>query len=269
MSRHILTLSCSIATSRMTPNTYRRQIKDAIVSALRTRNDVAGCWEGGSAATGRLDEFSDIDLVIVASLDAADAIFAAVENAISAVGEISHRWHVDPPPFQDTAQRFYFLAGAPRFFAVDCVIVTATGIAQFLERERHGEPQVEFDRTGQIAALPLDEQTLAARRAHRLGQLRGAVPIYLMLVEKELARDHLLEAFGFYQTLLRALIELLGMRYRPHRFDYGWRYVETELPEHAQHLIERYAFVADHGRLRQLSAELGDELARRLETTTP
>jgi predicted nucleotidyltransferase len=58
----------------MMPNTYRRPVKDAIVSALRARNDVAGCWEGGSAATGRLDEFSDADLVIVAPLDAADAI---------------------------------------------------------------------------------------------------------------------------------------------------------------------------------------------------
>ncbi len=251
------------------PNTYRRQIKNAIVSAIRARNDVAGCWEGGSAATGRVDEFSDIDLVIVASLDVADAIFAAVEDAISTVGEISHRWHVDPPPFRDTAQRFYFLAGAPRFFAVDCVIVTATGIAQFLERERHGEPQVQFDRSGQIAALPLDEHALATRREHRLGQLRGAVPIYLMLVEKELARDHPLEALGFYQVLLRALIELLGMRYRPHRFDYAWRYVETELPEDAQHLIEGYAFVADTGRLRRLSAELGEELTRQLETATP
>lgn len=67
----------------MTPNTYRRQVKDAIVSVLRARNDVAGCWEGGSAATGRVDEFSDVDLVIVASLDVADAIFTAVEDAIS------------------------------------------------------------------------------------------------------------------------------------------------------------------------------------------
>ena len=52
-------------------------------SRYRARNDVAGCWEGGSAATGRVDEFSDVDLVIVASLDVADAIFTAVEDAIS------------------------------------------------------------------------------------------------------------------------------------------------------------------------------------------
>ena len=250
----------------MTPSTYRRQVKDAIIAVLRMRDDVAGCWEGGSAATGRLDEFSDIDLVVVAPLDTADAIFLAVEKAITAVDQISHRWHVDPPPFRDTAQRFYFLAGAPRFFAIDCVIVTESGVAQFLESERHGVPQVAFDRTGQIAPLPLDRPALEGRRSHRLAQLRGAVPIFRMLIEKELARGHPLEAFGFHQVLLRALIELLGMQYRPDRFDYGWRYVETELPEDARQLIKRYAFVGDADALQRLSSELGEELARRLGT---
>ena len=249
----------------MTPSTYRRQVKDAIISVLRTRDDVAGCWEGGSAATGRLDEFSDIDLVVVAPLASADAIFAAIEHAIAGVDQISHRWHVDPPPFKDTAQRFYFLAGAPRFFAIDCLIVAESGVAQFLERERHGVPQVEFDRTAQIAALPLDRPAFEVRRSQRLAQLRGAVPIFRMLVEKELARNHPLEAFGFHQVLLRALIELLGMQYRPDRFDFGWRYVETELPDDARRLIERYAFVGDTAALQRLSGELGEELARRLE----
>ena len=250
----------------MTPSTFRGQVKDAIISVLRSRDDVAGCWEGGSAATGRLDEFSDIDLVVVAPLGAADAIFAAIEQAVAAVDEISHRWHIDPPPFRDTAQRFYFLAGAPRFFAIDCVILAERGIAQFLERERHGVPQVEFDRTGQIAALPLDRPALEARRSHRLAQLRGAIPVFRMLVEKELARGHPLEAFGFHQVLLRALIELLGMQFRPDRFDFGWRYVETELPEHARQLIKHYAFVGDADALQRLSSELGEELMRRIET---
>ena len=116
---------------------------------------------------------------------------------------------------------------ALRASAVDCVVVSETGADQFLERERHGEPQIQFDRSGRIAALPVDREALNARRALRRGQLRGAVPVYRMLVEKELARGHPLEALGFYQALLRALIELLGMRYRPERFDYGWRYVEN------------------------------------------
>ena len=70
------------------------------------------------------------------------------------------------------------------------------------------------------------------------------MPVYRMLVEKELAREQPLEALAFIRRFC-ALIELLGIRHRPDRFDYGWRYVETELPEDARRLIERYAFVAD------------------------
>ena len=96
-------------------------------------------------------------------------------------------------------------------------------------------------------------------------QLQGATPVYRMLVEKELVRGHPLEALGFYQTLLRALIELLGMRHRPDRFDYGWRYVESELPADAQALIRRYAFVADGLALEQKVKDLGADLTLQLE----
>jgi hypothetical protein len=249
----------------MTPADYRTAIGDAVCAALVGRAGVAALWEGGSAATGRLDEYSDIDVVIVAALDEAPAIFDAVERALSGVDRIVHAWRVEPPPFRDTAQRFYFLAGAPRFFAVDCVIVTEAAAAQFLELERHGEPRVLFDRTGNIRAMPLDHASLAARRTQRVVQLQGAIPVYRMLVEKELVRGHPLEALGFYQALLRALIEVLGMRHRPDRFDYGWRYVESELPADAQALIRRYAFVADGTALRQKSDDLGAELTRQLE----
>jgi hypothetical protein len=94
---------------------------------------------------------------------------------------------------------------------------------------------------------------------------QGAIPVHRMLIEKELVRGHRLEALGYYQALLRALIELLGMRHRPDRFDYGWRYVESELPADAQALIRRYAFVADRTALRQKSDDLGAELMRQLE----
>jgi hypothetical protein len=251
--------------ARMTPADYRAAIGDAICAALTECADVAAVWEGGSAATGRLDEYSDIDVVIVAGLEGAPAIFEAVEQALSGVDRIVHTWRVEPPPFRDTAQRFYFLAGAPRFFAVDCVIVTETAAPQFLELERHGEPRVLFDRTGFIRALPLDHASLAVRRKQRLAQLQGAIPVYRMLVEKELARNHPLEALGFYQALLRALIELLGMHHRPDRFDYGWRYVESELPADAQALIRRYAFVADGLALEQKVKDLGADLTLQLE----
>jgi hypothetical protein len=115
----------------------------------------------------------------------------------------------------------------------------------FLERERHGEPIVWLDRRGTIMARPVDEAAMTMRRRHRLDQVRGMVPVYAMLVDKELARGHPLEALGFYQVLVKVLIELLGIRHRPERFDFGWRYVERELPADAQASIARHAYVGD------------------------
>jgi hypothetical protein len=162
-------------------------------------------------------------------------------------------------------QRFYFLAGAPRHFAVDCSVITPTGIVTFLERERHGEAIVWLDRDATLTPRPIDAESLARRRAHRLAQLRGSVPVYSMLVDKELERGHALEAFGFYQVLVRALIELLGMQHRPDRFDFGWRYVARELPPAAQALIARHAFVPDGNALALLRASLVDEITGLLD----
>lgn len=247
---------------------YRRAVIEAVIARLLPLTAVRACFEGGSAATGRLDDYSDIDLVIVAPLAAADAAFDAVEAGLTA-RTISHVWHVDPPPFPDTAQRFYFLADAPRFFAVDCVVAAEEAVSPFLERERHGEPLVYFDRTSKIRARPVDRSALAERRARRWKQLQGAVPVYAMLVDKELARDRPLEALGFYQALVRALIEVLGMTHRPDRFDFGWRYVETQLPEDVRALLARFAFVADGEALRTRAPQLAAELMQRLRGEAP
>jgi predicted nucleotidyltransferase len=244
---------------------YRRRIVEAVIARLLPLANVRACFEAGSAATGRLDDYSDVDLVIVTPLSAADAAFSAVEAALGALAEITHRWIVDPPPFADSAQRFYFLADAPRYFAVDCVVITEAAVEQLLERERHGEPLVYFDRTGRIRPRPADPTALAARRAKRRTQLAGAVPIYAMLVDKELARGRPLDAYGFYQALLRQLIEVLGMQYRPDRFDFGWRYVETDLPPDERALLAHLAFVASDDLLKQRADELAQELERRLE----
>jgi predicted nucleotidyltransferase len=224
---------------------YRRRVTARVVAALRDEHAVEALLEGGAAARGRADEYSDIDLMVVAPLECAGQLFARTEEALSDIAPITHVWSIDPPGYPDMAQRFYFLADAPRFFALDCSVLSAAAVANFLERERHGEPIVWLDRRGTSKARPVDEAELAKRRRHLLGQLRGKVPVYAMLVDKELARGHPLEALGFYQVLVRALIDLLGMRYRPERFDFGWRYVERELPEDAQALIARHAFVAD------------------------
>jgi predicted nucleotidyltransferase len=252
-----------------TPADYRKRLFAAIVDTLRDDEAIRAVGEGGAAARGRADGYSDLDLVVVAPLARADAVFARVEAAIAAVARITHRWCVEPPGFAGMAQRFYFLDKAPRFFAVDCSILSPEGVAPFTERERHGEAIVGFDRDGVLQPRAADTTLLARRRAQRLAQLQGALPVYSMLVTKELARGHALEAYGFYQVLLRALIELLGMQHRPDRFDFGWRYVDSELPAPAQALLARHAFVAGEEALAGLAESLSREIAALLAALAP
>ena len=239
---------------------WRARLTDDLVAAARTAGAMA-CWEGGSAATGRLDRYSDIDLCIVAPLAQADAQFAAVEAALGRTSVIDHTWTVDPVPWEHMAQRFYLLRDAPPFFAVDCSVLAPEGLAQFLERERHGDPRVYFDATGAVRATALDAAAHATRIGRRREQIAQFTPVYALLVRKELARGRPLEALGFYQVLVRALAELMGMRFRPERFDFGLRYVTKDFPASAQAQLAAVAFVPDGAALAQKLTQLLDALA--------
>ena len=232
------------------PPVFRERIFRVVLPALEADHTARACWEGGSVAMGRADAYSDIDLYVVADTARHEPILDAFESALAQAAAIAHTWRVEPPAFAGVAQRIYLLKDAPRFFAVDCAVLTAEAAVQFLERERHGTPRVVFDRDARIEALPLDRTRHAARLRQRLAQIRASWPVYRTIVAKELARGRALDAIGFYfNGLLRPLIELVGMRYRPDRFDYGWRYLHDELPAELQHQLASFAYVAGPERI--------------------
>jgi hypothetical protein len=248
---------------------FRERIFSAVLPPLEADERVRACWEGGSVAMGRADEFSDIDLYVVADTTVHEAILDEFERVLANAAPIAHTWKVDPPAFPEVTQRIHLLREAPRFFAVDCAVLTAAAAEQFLERERHGEPRVLFDRDGKIAAPPLDRARHAARMQARLAQIRASWPVYRTIVEKEVARDHALDAIGFYfGGLLRPLIELVGMRYRPERFDYGWRYLHADLPAELQRTLQDFAYVDDPARIGANLPEI-DRLAASLFAELP
>ncbi len=63
---------------------------------------------------------------------------------------------------------FYLPADAPEHLVVDLVVLRRSVPERFLEQERHGVPLVYFDRTGEIAPVPLDRAAFAAGAARRL-----------------------------------------------------------------------------------------------------
>ncbi len=224
----------------------RRRIIETLAAALEAEPTVLAAWLGGSDATGRTDEFSDIDLQTVVEDDRVEETFALVEKTLSSLSPIALRHRIPEPTWHGHSQCFYRLRDADPHHFVDFVPVKRSAEDRFLEPERHGEPVVLFDREGLLAPTKLDRVALRDRMEKRLAALREMFLLFQPLAIRAVARGHDAEAAYWYHNLgLKPLVELLRIRHCPDRFDFGLRYLDRDLPGHLREEIERLAYPAD------------------------
>ena len=237
---------------------YRRRILQALVPALRGFPQALGVWEDGSAANASTDEFSDIDLNVLAREPAA-AVFEKVESALNAVSAVNHVWNEPRSFWPGVTQKAYFLKDAPKHFFVDVAVFPegSDQIAEFMQIERHGRAIVHFDDTGRLQPAPVDRAALLEKQRKRLAEIVEAFPDYRTEVHKELDRGHPIDAFAFYHSgMVRPLVEVLGMRHRPFRYDFGLRYLGRTFPRDLHGAIERLLYVRDAAELREKAIEV-------------
>lgn len=203
----------------------------AVRAAFEPLDYVHALFEAGSAAFGRADALSDIDLTADVDEGREDEAFTAVETALEQVAPIEIRWIIPTPAWHGMAQRFYRLAGSPPHLMVDLTLRPAGRPDLFAERELHGEPVVYFDKRGLVKSIPADPAKVRADVAARVATLRVQLPLLEHLVIKELTRGHPIDAIGYYFSLvLRPLVELLRVRHCPARHAFGLRYLDHDLP---------------------------------------
>src|SRR4029078_995626 len=70
----------------------RDQIIEAIRRATEPRADAHSLFEGGSAAFGRVDAWSEVDLEADVDDGTEEAVFAAIDAALGAPATITTRW---------------------------------------------------------------------------------------------------------------------------------------------------------------------------------
>jgi len=223
----------------------RDELVAALVDDLGPSGLVDAIWEGGSKATGRLDAYSDVDLMMLARGAGTDAVFERVEAVLDARVRRRGTWTVGTPAFEGLAQRFYRFDGAPEFFFLDIGVFRAGTRDLLLEVERHGTPAVYFDPGGCLRPRHVERAAHRAAMRRRLDELQASLPVRRMLVEKEVRRAHPIDALAFYQALVRMLVEILGMQYRPFRYDFGARYLHDDLRPEAQQVEERRVAQSD------------------------
>lgn len=224
-----------------------RSIAQTLIQNLKASDAVLAIWEGGSAANKRSDAFSDLDLVVVAEHGRVEEVFRTAEKTLAALRPLRHVWRVPTPTWHGHEQCFYKLDDADPYFFIDLVVMTPDAKQKFLEPERHGTPVMHLDRIGFIdqGTATADTEEFRERRRARRRALADAFPFYLMLVRKEIQRGRAIDAMAFYRHLQNTLIELLGMKYRPLRYDFGLRYTENDFPPDETALLRRLLYPAD------------------------
>lgn len=224
----------------------RQQILLALQQALEPLNHVHAMWEGGSAAFGHADEWSDVDVQIVVEDERVADAFTAAEAALLALSPFEIRWEVPQPAWHGHAQVFYKLQNASPYLMVDFVVMKASNPNKFLEPEIHGQATVLFDKNNALAVAPLDWAALHQQLAARLEQLRLTFPLFQSLTQKSVHRGWALEAVAFYNAFtLRPLMEVLRIKHSPAHHNWHVKVAHFDLPPEVFAQVEPLFFPRD------------------------
>jgi hypothetical protein len=235
----------------------RESIVAAIRAAAEQQEFVRAMWIGGSAAHGRVDEWSDVDVGLAVAGGRVDDGFALAEAALRSLAPIDFVWRINPPT-DVKPQRVYRLRGADPFLLVDVGVlpVSTPPHARFVDRRRDGTPRVQFDRDGFTAPVAPDPAAWRARLRARVAALTERFELSQTHAVKAALRGEVAEAVTFYQSFtLRPLVEMLRIRHDPWRHDFDVRYLRFDLPPDVARRVAAFWIVRD----------LDDLLAKRAE----
>jgi hypothetical protein len=221
----------------------RQQIIQHIRPILERVEFIRAVWLGGSDATDRTDQWSDIDLYLVADDARVEETFIELHTTLESLSPIETSYRLPSPTWHGHEQEFLSLLNADPFAQLDIVVMAKSKPDRFLERERHGTALILFDKDGLAVPPPLDLQLHWSKLRKRLVTLRAQFEFGQSAVRRAILRGFGAEAMSCYQNLsLRPVVELLRMRYCPERFDYGIRYIDRDLPPELRKKIEQLAF---------------------------
>ena len=229
----------------------RSQVLLALQRGLEAFPYVIALWEAGASAFDRLDEWSDVDLFLVVNDEQVSGIFETVRSILEGLTPIELEWELPQPTWHGHRQCFWRLEGASPYLLVDLCVLQASADRRFLDRSRHGQARVLFDKC-RWTEVGSEESQLDTTLQERRLELSKRMRLFGLFVEKEIKRGRLIDAVALYHTLiLRPLVELLRARYDPARFDFGPRYLHRDLPTSVAEKLQPLWFVKDMNDLRE------------------
>ena len=207
---------------------------------LYNEKNVIAAWEGGSAATGFLDEYSDLDLAIVCEDDSVESIFKLLEDHIENNYGIIKKFRIPEPAWHGFSQCFYKIDKVPELYYLDIAVIKRSLPKKFTEKDRHGDSVIWFEKEKMIDPTPTPEKEVKAKGKKFYKMVTSSDFLSITELKKQLARGLYAEAFSQYnQLLMRNLGVMLNLKYRPCKVDFGTRYYYRDLPKEVFAKFER------------------------------
>lgn len=225
----------------------RKKIVHALIKLYEPIEEVYAAWENGSIAFNRLDEYSDIDLAVECDKEIILSLIEKTEKVLEEIIGIDFRYEIKQNFFAGMDQVFYRFKNTSPFLLLDIGFLRHGELKEsFIQPEIHGEVKVHFDKIGITEMKELEKGEWDKKMASRVDSLRERFEVFKVMPLKELPRKQYIDAFAFYFSFyLNTLVELLRIKYKPFRYNFGLRYLKYDLPADIFAEIEPLVFIKD------------------------
>jgi hypothetical protein len=214
------------------------QLKTELKELLYQQGFVLTAFEGGSKATGFDDDYSDLDLLVIAKDDFIEQVFIIIESYLQERYGMIRKYRVPEPTWHGFSQCFYQIKHMPSLFYIDLAIAKLSTPDKFTDTIRHGKGFIWFDKNNDYKViLETDDQVF--KRCKKYYQMVTESDFLIEIeFEKNILRGRYIEAYPFYyQYITRHLGVMLNLKHRKNKVDFGIRYAYRDYDAKDQNLI--------------------------------
>lgn len=217
----------------------RAEVTAQLKAFLQPQDEIIAVWEAGSAATGFLDQVSDLDISIVCEDTAVEVIFQRLEKFLQTTFGIERSYRTPEPAWHGLSQTFYQIKQVPPLFYLDIGVIKRSIKDKLMEQDRHGQAVIWFQKELVYDNTPSSVETLLARGKKFYGLATQVDFLLILEVKKAIARDQWIQSFSnYYGFIVRNLAILLNLKFRPEKVDFGLRYAHRDYPKEIVQFIE-------------------------------
>jgi hypothetical protein len=222
----------------------RKEIVNALASNLESNPRVVAAFLAGADTNNSIDEYSDIDFdIVVSDTEDVDEVEKIVKETLEKFSPIKTELRFSSG---DNTTIIHQFENISKFLHVDILYMTkADGINK-------SGVNILFDKQDAIKDIETSKDEIAEKIKNGVEMIEKYRELRETYVERELNRDHFLEAEDKYRFLiLKKLVEALRLQYCPEKSGHDMKHIYADLPENIVLELENLSRVSSIDELKE------------------